>query len=78
MEEKSNLKAPYIKTWTINTSFLPFSRFIFDKTQYYLAFHTSRQAPRCGVDDKCFHDVAHNKSRHDEQEREDFSPSSAP
>ena len=43
-----------------------------------MAFHTSKQAPRCGVDDKYFHDVAHNKSRQDEQRREDFSPSSAP
>ena len=41
-------------------------------------FYTSRQAPRCGVDDKYFHDVAHNKSRQDEQRREGFSLSSAP
>jgi len=38
---------------------------------YFMAFYTSKQAPRCGVDDKYFHDVAHNKSRHDKQGRED-------
>jgi hypothetical protein len=42
------------------------------------AFYTSKHAPRCGVDDKDFHDVAHNKGRQDKQRREDFSPSSAP
>jgi len=48
------------------------------KTSSNRTFYTSRQAPRCGVDDKCLQDVAHNKNRHNEQGREDFSPGSAP
>jgi len=57
---------------------------LFPRKNALRLFHTSKQAPRCGVDEKYFHDVAHNKSRQDEQRREDAhtkyanSPSSAP